>query len=277
LGGERILRETGSISNFRLDFKMIKIINLTKKFGHLIAVDNLNLEIPPGEIFGFLGPNGAGKTTTIRILTGLVKPTSGQALVGGYDVQKEPERAKKIIGLVPDQPFLYQKLTGGEFLNFVADLYEVPLQLKERRIRELLYLFEMNEWKDILIEEYSLGMQRKLVMASVLLHNPQVIFLDEPLVGLDPKAGRLIKRIFQELSQRKVTIFMSTHTLEIAEKLCHRIGIIQDGRLVALGTNEELRRKAEREGEMAKRAGLEDIFLQLTGGPEYEELLKYLE
>lgn len=256
---------------------MIKTINLTKRFGHLNAVDNLNLDIPPGEIFGFLGPNGAGKTTTIKILTGLLKPTSGQALVGGYDIQKEPEKAKKIIGLVPDQPFLYQKLTGGEFLNFVADLYEIPLEVKKRRIPELLSLFEINEWENALIENYSHGMQRRLVMASVLLHNPKVIFLDEPLVGLDPKAGRLVKRIFQELSQRKVTIFMSTHTLEIAEKLCQRIGIIQGGRLVALGTNEQLRRKAEKEGEMVKRAGLEDIFLKLTGGPEYEELLKYLE
>lgn len=256
---------------------MIKTINLTKKFGHLNAVDNLNLDIPPGEIFGFLGPNGAGKTTTIRILTGLLKPTSGQALVGGYDIQKEPEKAKKIIGLIPDQPFLYRKLTGGEFLNFVADLYEIPLEVKKRRIPELLSLFEINEWENVLIENYSHGMQRRLVMASVLLHNPRVIFLDEPLVGLDPKAGRLVKRIFQELSQRKVTIFMSTHTLEIAEKLCQRIGIIQGGRLVALGTNEQLRRKAEKEGEMVKRAGLEDIFLKLTGGPEYEELLKYLE
>ena len=255
---------------------MIKTINLTKRFGRLNAVDNLNLDIPAGEIFGFLGPNGAGKTTTIRILTGLLKPTSGQALVGGYDIQKEPEKAKKIIGLIPDQPFLYQKLTGGEFLNFVADLYEIPLEVKKRRIPELLSLFEINEWENVLIENYSHGMQRRLVMASVLLHNPKVIFLDEPLVGLDPKAGRLVKRIFQELSQRKVTIFMSTHTLEIAEKLCQRIGIIQEGRLVALGTNEQLRRKAEKEGETAERAGLEDIFLKLTGGPEYEELLKYL-
>ncbi|MFB0527019.1 MAG: ABC transporter ATP-binding protein [bacterium] len=256
---------------------MIRTINLTKRFGHLKAVDNLNLDIPAGEIFGFLGPNGAGKTTTIRILTGLLKPSSGQVLVGGYDIQKEPERAKKIIGLVPDQPFLYRKLTSGEFLNFVAELYEIPLGVKKRRIPELLSLFEINEWKNVLIENYSHGMQRRLVMASVLLHNPKVIFLDEPLVGLDPKAGRLVKRIFQELSQRKVTIFMSTHTLEIAEKLCQRIGIIQEGRLVALGTNEQLRRKAEKEGEMAARAGLEDIFLKLTGGPEYEELLKYLE
>lgn len=256
---------------------MIRTINLTKRFGRLIAVDNLNLEISPGEIFGFSGPNGAGKTTTVKILTGLLKPTSGQAIVGGYDIQKEPERAKKIIGLVPEHPFVYQKLTGDEFLNFVADLYELPLEVKKRRIPELLSLFEIDEWKDVLIENYSHGMQRRLVMVSVLLHDPKVIFLDEPLVGLDPKTGRLVKRIFQELSQRKVTIFMSTHTLEIAEKLCHRIGIIQEGRLVALGTNEELRRKVEKGGEMAERANLEDIFLKLTGGTEYEELLKYLE
>ena len=256
---------------------MVKTINLTKRFGHLNAVDKLNLDIPPGEIFGFLGPNGAGKTTTIRLLTGLLRPTSGQAIVGGFDIVKEPESAKKIIGLVPDQPFLYRKLTGGEFMNFVADLYGVPVEVKKRRIPELLSLFEINGWENVLIENYSHGMQRRLVMASVLLHNPKVIFLDEPLVGLDPKVARLVKRIFQELSQRKVTIFMSTHTLEIAEKLCHRIGIIQEGKLVALGTKAELRRKAEGEGELAERAGLEDIFLQLTGGPESEELLRYLE
>ena len=256
---------------------MIRAINLTKRFGHLYAVDNLNLEISAGEIFGFLGPNGAGKTTTIRILAGLIRPTSGRALVGGYDIQKEPEKAKKIIGLVPEHPFLYQKLTGGEFLSFVADLYEIPFETKKRRIAELLSLFEINKWENVLIENYSHGMQRRLVMASVLLHKPKVIFLDEPLVGLDPKAGRIVKRLFQELSQRKVTIFMSTHTVEIAEKLCQRIGIVQDGKLIAVGTNEELRRKAAGEGEMAERAGLEDIFLKLTGGPEYEQLLKYLQ
>jgi len=252
---------------------MIRTINLTKRFGQLNAVDNLNLEISPGEIFGFLGPNGAGKTTTIRLLTGLLRPTSGRALVGGYDIQKEPEKAKKIIGLVPEHPFLYQKLTGREFLNFVAELYEIPMEVKKKRIPELLSLFEISEWENMLMESYSHGMQRRVLMASVLLHDPKVIFLDEPLVGLDPRAGRLVKRLFQELSQRKVTIFMSTHTLEIAEKLCQRIGIIKDGRLIALGTNQELRRKVERYGEM----GLEDIFLKLTGGSEYEQLLKYLE
>ncbi len=252
---------------------MIRTINLTKRFGQLNAVDNLNLEISPGEIFGFLGPNGAGKTTTIRLLTGLLRPTSGRAVVGGYDIQKEPEKAKKIIGLVPEHPFLYQKLTGREFLNFVAELYEIPVEVKKKRIPELLSLFEISEWENILMESYSHGMQRRILMASMLLHDPKVIFLDEPLVGLDPRAGRLVKRLFQELSQRKVTIFMSTHTLEIAEKLCQRIGIIKDGRLIALGTNEELRKKVERCGEM----GLEDIFLKLTGGPEYEQLLKYLE
>jgi len=270
-------RRNDSIGNPGLDLPMVRTLNLTKRFGRLTAVDNLNLEIYPGEIFGFLGPNGAGKTTTIRILTGLLKPTSGQALVGGYNIQEEPERAKKNIGLVPERPFIYQKLTGDEFLNFVADIYEVPLEMKKRRIPELLSLFEISEWKDILIEEYSHGMQRKLVMASVLLHNPKVIFLDEPLVGLDPKAARLVKKIFLELSQRKVTIFMSTHTLEIAEKLCHRIGIIKEGRLIAMGTNEELRRKAEREVEIPEGISLEDIFLQLTGGSEYKELLEYLE
>ncbi len=249
---------------------MLQIINLTKTFGSLKAIDNLNLDIPEGEIFGFLGPNGAGKTTTIKIMCGLLKPTEGKVLIDGYDIQKEPEKAKQIIGLIPDHPFIYPKLTGREFLRFIGSLYRIPLKEQEEKIPELFNMFELNQWSDDLIESYSHGMQQKLVMSGVLLHNPKVIFLDEPMVGLDPKSARLVKEIFFNLSKRGVTIFMSTHTLEIAEKMCHRIGIIQTGKVIALGSKETLQEN------ISPDKNLEDIFLELTGGTEYAELLKYL-
>ena len=249
---------------------MLKIIDLTKTFGSVRAIDNLNLEIPQGEIFGFLGPNGAGKTTTIKIMCGLLKSTMGKVLINGYDIQEEPEKTKQMIGLIPDHPFVYHKLTAREFLQFIGNLYKVSSSDQEEKIPELVEMFELTDWIDDLIENYSHGMQQKLVMAGVLLHNPKVIFLDEPMVGLDPKSARLVKEIFFNLSKRGVTIFMSTHTLEIAEKLCHRIGIIQTGKLIALGTKETLQTDAD------PNKNLEDIFLELTGGNEYAELLKYL-
>ncbi|MBI5555501.1 MAG: ABC transporter ATP-binding protein [Elusimicrobia bacterium] len=250
---------------------MIKIINLSKRYGKLQALDNLNLEISPGEIFGFLGPNGAGKTTTVKLLCGLLKPTSGQAIVGGIDIQQQPEEAKKIIGLVPDFPFVYKKLTGHEFLRFIGDLYDVSEEDIANKIPKYLEMFELASWANELIENYSRGMQQKLVMASVLLHEPKVIILDEPLVGLDPKGSRVMKEIFVNLSKRGTTIFMCTHTLEIADHMCNRIGIIQGGKLTNLGTTNELRQQVKQGG------NLEDIFLQLTGGSEYADLLKYLE
>ncbi|MDD5132273.1 MAG: ABC transporter ATP-binding protein [bacterium] len=250
---------------------MIKIINLTKKYGQLLALDNLNLDIPPGEIFGFLGPNGAGKTTTVKLLCGLLKPSQGQAIVGGIDIQQHPEEAKKIIGLVPDFPFVYKKLTGQEFLQFIGDLYTVTDEEMANKIPKYLEMFELTPWANELIENYSRGMQQKLVMASVLLHEPKVIILDEPLVGLDPKGARVMKEIFVNLSKKGTTIFMCTHTLEIAERMCNRIGIIQGGKLTNMGTTDELRQQVKEGG------NLEDIFLQLTGGSEYADLLKYLE
>ena len=249
---------------------MIKLINLSKKYGSLMALDNLNLEISPGEIFGILGPNGAGKTTTVKLICGLLKPTTGQAIVGGIDIQKEPEKAKQIIGLVPDFPFVYKKLTGNEYLNFIGDLYHVSADEQNEKVPKYLEMFELTEWANELIENYSRGMQQKLVMASVLLHDPKVIILDEPLVGLDPKGARVMKEIFMSLSKRGATIFMSTHTLEIAERMCDRIGIIQEGKLTNLGTTAELRQKVTLGG------NLEDIFLKLTGGSEYSDLLKFL-
>ena len=234
------------------------------------AVDGLNLEISPGEIFAFLGPNGAGKTTTVKMLTGLLRPTSGTALIAGFDIAANGQEAKKLIGLVPEQPYAYSHLTGVEFMRLVGDLYKVDVGEQNEKIPELLEMFELKSWACDLIESYSHGMKQKLVLASVLLHRPGILFLDEPLVGLDPKSARLVKEIFGRLAERGVTIFMCTHVLEIAEKLAHRVGIIEQGKLIALETVDELKRKASCAG------NLEDVYLQLTGGTEYAELLKFL-
>jgi len=251
---------------------MIRTEGLTKRFGRLTAVDGLTLEVPPGEIFGFLGPNGAGKTTTVKLLTGLLRPTSGRAWIGGVDVQAEPRRARKLLGLVPDEPYVYPLLTGKEFLRFIGDLYEVDLTYQKRRIPELLEMFELGGVGDELVESYSHGMRQKLVLASVLLHGPKVIFLDEPMVGLDPKSARLAKDIFGELARKGVAMFLCTHVLEIAERLCGRIGIVEKGRITHLGTVQDLRRAAG-----GGEGVLEDVFLSLTGGTQYREMLKFLE
>jgi ABC-2 type transport system ATP-binding protein len=249
---------------------VIKTQGLVKRFQNVTAVSRLDLEIPPGEIFGFLGPNGAGKTTTVKLLTGLLRPTEGRAWVGGFDVQTDPRAAKRIMGLVPDQPYVYPHLTAKEFLRFIGDLYDVDMAYQRRKIPELLAMFELSDVGDELVDTYSHGMRQKLVLASVLLHQPKVLFLDEPMVGLDPKSARLVKDIFQTLSRSGVTIFMCTHVLEIAERLCHRIGIVQKGDMSLLGTPAELQAKA------AIGGSLEDVFLHLTGGGEYREMLKYL-
>ncbi|MBI4051712.1 MAG: ABC transporter ATP-binding protein [Elusimicrobia bacterium] len=250
---------------------MIKTENLTKRFGRLVAVDRLSLEVAPGEIFGFLGPNGAGKTTTVKMLTGILRPTSGRAWVGGHDVVAETLEVKKRLALVPDEPFVYPKLTGAEFLRFMADLYQIPWETQKKKIPELLEMFELLDWGGELLESYSHGMRQKLVLAGVLLREPKILILDEPMVGLDPKSARMVKEIFKTLSRRGATLFMCTHILEIAEKLCHRVGIMIQGRLIALGTVQELQRQAAQEDR-----NLEDIFLSLTGGHEYSALLKNL-
>lgn len=242
---------------------MIKIENLTKRFDGLTAVDNLNLEIPPGEIFGFLGPNGSGKTTTVKILSGILRPTSGRVAIAGFDVVQSNVDAKKNIALVPDEPFVYPKLTGTEFLQFIGDIYSVPATLQEKRIPELLEMFDLGGWGQELLESYSHGMRQKLIFASVCLRNPKVILLDEPMVGLDPKSARLVKDILQKLAGNGTAIFMCTHTLEIAEKLCSRIGILVKGKLTALGTMEDLR-KMSRASHGSSVSGLEDIFLEIT-------------
>ncbi len=240
---------------------MIKLINLTKKYGKLTAVNRINLSVAQGEVFGFLGPNGAGKTTTIRMMAGLLQPTSGSVLIGGFDIQREPLKAKFITGFIPDRPFLYEKLTASEFLNFVAQLYD--MRDSDKKISELLDLFGLPDWKDELIENFSHGMKQRLVMASALLHHPKVLVVDEPMVGLDPRGARLVKDIFKDLASNGVTVFMSTHTLEIVEQVCSRVAIINNGDIIAEGSVEDLGRIARME-----KSHLEPIFLKLTGGDE---------
>ncbi len=240
---------------------MIKLINLTKIYGRLTAVNNINLEVAQGEVFGFLGPNGAGKTTTIKMMAGLLQPSGGGALIGGYDIQREPLKAKFITGFIPDRPFLYEKLTASEFMQFVAKLYH--MEDSKDRIIELLGLFGLSEWADELVENFSHGMKQRLVMASALLHRPRVLVVDEPMVGLDPRGARLVKDIFRDLAAQGVTIFMSTHTLEIVEQMCTRVAIINRGEIIAEGSVEDLGRMARMES-----SHLEPIFLRLTGGDE---------
>jgi len=250
---------------------VIRLEGLGKRFGAHQAVVDLHLEVKPGEIFGFLGPNGAGKTTTVKMMTGLLKPTTGRVLVAGRDMAADPIAAKRAMGLVPDEPFVYPKLTGAEYLRFVGELYGVALPDMKKRVPELLEMFELAPWGGELLESYSHGMRQKLVLAGILLHDPKVLVLDEPMVGLDPKSGRLVKDIFLKLAERGTAIFMCTHVLEIAEKLCDRIGIMIGGRMIACGTLDELHGQSKKEGR-----DLESIFLSLTGGAEYSTLLKYL-
>jgi ABC-2 type transport system ATP-binding protein len=248
---------------------VIEISGLVKRFGPLTAVSRLDLTVRPGEIFGFLGPNGAGKTTTVKLITGLLKPSEGRIRVAGFDVAAQTLEAKRRMGLVPDEPFVYPKLTGAEYLRFIGELYGVPIEFQRKRVPELLDMFELTAFGGELLESYSHGMRQKLVIAAVLLHEPKVLVLDEPMVGLDPKSARMVKEILLTLARRGTTIFMCTHILEIAEKLCHRIGIMIAGRLVAVGTLEELKAGGE-------KTDLEDVFLSLTGGHEYSALLKNL-
>ena len=237
---------------------MINIKNLTKHYGNLTAVSALSLNIPAGECFGFLGPNGAGKTTTIKLLAGLLKPNEGTIEIGGYDVQRDPQKVKGIIGYIPDKPFIYEKLTGGEFLDFIAELYQVNEDFVKEKREELLNLFAIKDFENELVESYSHGMRQKLVITAALIHNPKVIIVDEPMVGLDPKGMRQVKEMFKQLTKSGVTIFMSTHTMSVAQEMCHRIGIINKGKLIALGNMNDLQKQAQ------VSSGLEDVFLQLT-------------
>ena len=250
---------------------MIVCRNLRKTFGSLTAVDNLNLTIQAGELFGFLGPNGAGKTTSIKMMTGLLRPTSGTAIIGGYDIQTQPLLAKSVFGYIPDNPFLYEKLTGREFVNFMADLYSVTTENRAGRIDDLLRLFDLEDKGNELIQGYSRGMRQKIALAGALIHQPKVIFLDEPTVGLDPKSARLMKDILRKLCNEGTTVFVSTHILEIAERMCDRFAIVNKGQIVATGTMAELRAQAA-----SDTKSLEDIFLDLTGGDEHLDLIQTL-
>lgn len=211
---------------------MIRIQNVTKRFGNFTAVDNLNLEIPEGEFFGFLGPNGAGKTTTIKMITGFFAPTNGQIFINGFDVQREPTLAKMNIGYIPDEPFLYDKLTGKEYLYFSGGLFKLEKNVLKDRIDELTETLEIGDWINKLTEEYSRGMSQRIVIASALLHNPKVIVIDEPMVGLDPQSSLIVKKILKQKSKQGTAIFMSTHILSIAEELCDRIAIIKNGKII---------------------------------------------
>ncbi len=237
---------------------MIQLSELTKDYGTTIAVNKLNLRVAAGEIYGFIGPNGAGKTTTIRMMGGILAPTSGTVQIGGINMGSHPVECKKMIGFIPDRPFLYEKLTGMEFLKFSADLYSVDRNLFKQKAVMLLKQFALLNWADELIEAYSHGMKQRLIIASALLHDPQVLIIDEPMVGLDPEAVHMVKDILKDLAARQTTIFVSTHTLSIAEDLCHRIGLIHRGNLLAEGSLDELKNIAK-----LGEARLEEVFLTI--------------
>jgi ABC-2 type transport system ATP-binding protein len=239
---------------------MIEITNLSKSYnkGTVKAVDDLNLSVSNGEIFGFLGPNGAGKTTTIKMMVGLLKPDSGTVTINGKSINENPLDVKKTISFVPDSPEVYEKLTGIEYLNFMGDVYSVPAELRRERLIYLLDLFSLSDSVNDLIQSYSHGMRQKIVLVGAMLHEPDLFILDEPMVGLDPRSSNNLKKYMREHCNEGKTVFFSTHVLEVAEKLCDRIGIINKGRLIACGTMDELKSMA------ANRENLENIFLELT-------------
>ncbi|MFH1217191.1 MAG: ABC transporter ATP-binding protein [Pseudomonadota bacterium] len=248
----------------------IRSQGLTKHFGSYAAVVDVDFSVGRGEIFGFLGPNGAGKTTTIKMLAGLLKPDRGSISLCGHSMAEEPERCKQLTAYIPDRPYLYEKLTGSEFLQFVASLYGLSEEEFQRADR-YLELFDLTEWQHHLIECYSHGMRQKIIMASAFMLDAPVVIVDEPMVGLDPKSARIVKELFKNHARRGNTIFLSTHSLEIAEELCDRIAIILHGRIRSLGTLTSLRQEAK-----LTESDLEDVFLQLTGADEFAAVISAL-
>ena len=246
----------------------IKLTDLKKSYGKQAAVKNIQLEVPKGELFGFLGPNGAGKTTTIKMMTGLFEPTNGSVEISGIDIWKHPIEAKNRIAYVPDQPNVYPKLTGWDYLQFIASVFRIPEKKFREKATELLHIFSLTDRADELIESYSHGMKQKIAICGALVHEPEMIFLDEPTVGLDPKSARNLKNLLRGLCDNGMTAFISTHILEIAEQMCDRIGIIAEGQIIALGTMDELR---QHEGNTA--GSLEDIFLELTGDEKQQAVI----
>lgn len=241
----------------------ILIRDLRKFYGSFEVLRGISLEVRPGELYGFLGPNGAGKTTTIRIVTGLLQPSAGSVEVAGFDVGEHPLEVKRRVGYVPDRAYLYEKLTGREMLEFVGHLYGLDAADVKRESAELLDLFDLYPWIDDLIEAYSHGMRQKLATVAALLHRPEVVVIDEPMIGLDPRSARRMKTLLSDLAARGRTVFLSTHTLEVAEAVCDRVAIIQKGRIVASGTIDELRRQARHDD-----GSLEAVFLRLTDEEE---------
>jgi ABC-2 type transport system ATP-binding protein len=246
---------------------MIAVERVTKRYGTFTAVDDVSLDVRPGEIHGFLGPNGAGKTTTLRMIAGLLQPTAGRIVVNGRDLAADPEGAKGSLGFVPDRPFIYEKLTAGEFLRFHGGLYGLDGSGIADRVHEMLDLFELRKWEDELVESFSHGMKQRLVMSAAFLHRPRAVVIDEPMVGLDPRGARLVKAVFRRMSERGVAILMSTHTLEVAEEMSHRISIINRGRIIAHGTVDEIRGLAGGGDEH-----FTSVFLKLTGGSALQEI-----
>ena len=238
---------------------MIQIQNLSKHYGRLHAVENLDLEVARGEIFGFLGPNGAGKTTTIRCMMGILKASSGQVLLDGHDVVSAAQKAKAISGFIPDRPFIYEKLSGVEFLTFVGKLHQVDTPRLSKRIAELLDHLELTPWKEELVESYSHGMKQRLVVCAALIHEPKILVIDEPMVGMDPKGARTLKDLLCALAKNGTTVFLSTHSISVAEEICHRIGIIRKGRLISCGTMSEIHAQTD-----GSNGNLESAFLELT-------------
>ena len=250
---------------------MIEAIGLTKMFSEFTAVSELSFTVATGEIYGLLGPNGSGKSTTMRMLLGLLKPTAGTARIMGHDIEKEIVAAKRIMGYVPEEPVLPERLTGWEYVNYVSDIWKIERgPEREEEIDEILTLLDIKDASDDLIETYSKGMSRKIGLAAALIHRPQVLILDEVQAGIDPRGAATIKEILNGLRERGVSILMSTHVLEIAEQMCHRIGIIKEGKLIAEGTMDELRVQAK------GQSSLEEIFLSLTGGPDMQKIAEYL-
>ncbi|HEY1378858.1 MAG TPA: ABC transporter ATP-binding protein [Gemmataceae bacterium] len=237
---------------------MIELVEVTKRYGTKLAVDRLTLSVPAGELFAFLGPNGAGKTTTIKMLCGLLFPTAGGVRVGGFDVFADGDRARQLIAFVPDTPYLYEKLTGREFLQFIADMYGMPRDRGRQRTEAMIATFGLAPFVDDLTERYSHGMRQRTVFASALLHEPKVLIVDEPTVGLDPKSIRLLKDLLRQQADGGTTVFLSTHSLDIAEELADRIGVVNRGRLIGCGTLDALRKQADSQGT------LEEVFLKLT-------------
>jgi ABC-2 type transport system ATP-binding protein len=240
---------------------MIEIQNVTKRFGSVTAVKDLNLSVNQGELFGFIGPNGAGKTTTIKMIVGLLRPTSGSVTIDSIDVEREPERTKSLIGYIPDSPFIYNSLTGREFLWFIGNLYRMDKSKIEEKVGELFEYMEIGNWADSRAEEYSHGMRQKIVICSALMHDPKVVLVDEPMVGLDPRSARKVKSAFLSRIQNGSAIFVSTHSLAMAEEICTRVGLIDKGSMVATGTMDEFRRSSRRGAK-----SLEDIYMEITEG-----------